>query len=134
LVVLWGPVIVGIVLFGSASAKIPAKDVQISSVNNLYYYWRLVPGCSLVLLGISKLPSVTSDEKIEPSSQSQYVPLGIIFVTKQRSCLFWSCNPADFVFYVAHAKPVSKSYFVYASLAIILITLLATTSTAAGKA
>jgi FHS family L-fucose permease-like MFS transporter len=32
-----GPVIVSIVLFGSAAAKIPASDVKISSVNNLYY-------------------------------------------------------------------------------------------------
>jgi FHS family L-fucose permease-like MFS transporter len=33
-----GPIIVGFVLFGSATAKIPAADVKISSVNNLYLY------------------------------------------------------------------------------------------------
>ncbi|MDB5130033.1 MFS transporter [Mucilaginibacter sp.] len=76
---IWGPVIVGIVLFGSASAKIPAKDVQISSVNNLYMILAGLFIAVAVFFWFSKLPRVTSDEKIEPSNKANR-PLGVIFI------------------------------------------------------
>jgi FHS family L-fucose permease-like MFS transporter len=76
---IWGPVIVGIVLFGSASAKIPAKDVQISSVNNLYLILAGLFIAVAIFFWISKLPRVTSDEKIEPSNKANR-PLGVIFI------------------------------------------------------
>jgi FHS family L-fucose permease-like MFS transporter len=116
-----GPVIVSIVLFGSAAAKIPASEVKISSVNNLYY---ILAGLFILVAAffwISKLPSVTSDEKIEPSSKAN-MPLGIIFVA---FLLILAATP------LSTATGLAKSYFVYASLAIILITLISSISASA---
>ncbi|RYU91119.1 MFS transporter [Mucilaginibacter terrigena] len=76
---IWGPVIVGIVLFGSASAKIPAADVKIASVNNLYLILAGLFIAVAIFFWVSKLPRVTSDEKIEPSNKANR-PLGVIFI------------------------------------------------------
>ncbi|MBL4678048.1 MAG: MFS transporter [Mucilaginibacter sp.] len=119
---IWGPVIVGFVLFGSASAKIPASEVKISSVNTLYM---ILAGLFLAVAAffwISKLPSVTSDEKIEPSNKANK-PLGIIFIA---FLLILAATP------IAQATGIEKSYLVYAALAIILLTLIGSAS-AAGK-
>ncbi len=74
-----GPVVVSIVLFGSASKLIKPEDVQISSVNNLYYILAGLFIAVAIFFWLSKLPSVTSDEKIEPSSKAN-MPLFIIFI------------------------------------------------------
>jgi FHS family L-fucose permease-like MFS transporter len=76
---IWGPVIVGIVLFGSASKKVKPEDVQISSVNNLYYILAGLFIAVAIFFWVSKLPKVTSDEKIEPSNKANK-PLAIIFL------------------------------------------------------
>jgi FHS family L-fucose permease-like MFS transporter len=119
---IWGPVIVGFVLFGSASAKIPASEVKIASVNTLYMILAALFLAVALFFWVSKLPSVTSDEKIESSSKAN-TPLGIIFVA---FLLILAATP------LAQATGVEKQYFVYASLAIILFTLIGTSS-AAGK-
>jgi FHS family L-fucose permease-like MFS transporter len=119
---IWGPVIVGIVLFGSASAKIPASEVKIASVNTLYIILAALFLAVALFFWVSKLPSVTSDEKIEPSHKANK-PLGIIFIA---FLLILAATP------LAQATGIEKSYFVYASLAIILFTLIGTSS-AAGK-
>jgi FHS family L-fucose permease-like MFS transporter len=116
-----GPVIVSIVLFGSASAKIPAADVKISSVNNLYYILAGLFIAVAIFFWVSKLPKVTSDEKIEPSNKAN-LPLGIIFVA---FLLILAASP------LATATNIPKSYFVYASLAIILISLIGSVSASA---
>jgi FHS family L-fucose permease-like MFS transporter len=72
----------------------------------------------------SKLPSVTSDEKIESKQQSQYALRYYICSVPA----YFSCNPAN----KAQATGIHKQYFVYASLAIILFTLVGTIY-AAGK-
>jgi FHS family L-fucose permease-like MFS transporter len=113
-----GPIIVGFVLFGSATAKIPAADVKISSVNNLYYILAGLFIAVAIFFWVSKLPSVTSDEKIEPSNKANR-PLSIIFIA---FLLILAAQP------LTDATGVAKSYFVYASLAIILITLFTTIS------
>lgn len=75
---LMGPVIVSVLLFGTASDAV-AKEVEISSINNLYY---ILAGLFLLVaafFAISKLPQVTSNEKIE-SSPSANFPLFIMII------------------------------------------------------
>jgi len=119
---LLGPVIVSIVLFGSASKLIPAIDVKITAINNLYFILAGLYVAVAIFFWISDLPKVTSDEKIEASHKTN-VPLLIIFVA---FCLVLAAGP------LADATGLAKAYYVYAALAIILITLIASL-TIAGK-
>jgi FHS family L-fucose permease-like MFS transporter len=119
---LLGPVIVSIVLFGGASKLIPAADVKITAINNLYFILAGLFIAVAIFFWISDLPKVTSDEKIEASHKTNF-PLSIIFVA---FCLVLAAGPlADFT-------GIAKAYFVYAALAIILITLIISL-TIAGK-
>lgn len=111
---LLGPVIVSIVLFGSASKLIPAIDVKITAINNLYFILAGLYIAVAIFFWVSNLPKVTSDEKIEASHKTN-VPLLIIFVA---FCLVLAAGP------LADATGVAKAYYVYAALAIILITLI----------
>ncbi|MFB9845232.1 MFS transporter [Mucilaginibacter ginsenosidivorans] len=115
---LLGPVIVSIVLFGSASKLIPAADVNITSVNNLYFILAGLYIAVAIFFWISNLPKVTSDEKIEAGTKTN-LPLLVIFVA---FCLILAAGP------LTQATGLPRSYFVYASLAIILITLIASLS------
>ena len=65
---LMGPVIVSVVLFGTANDAV-AKAVEISSINNLYYILGGLFLAVAIFFAISKLPDVTSTEKIEASSK-----------------------------------------------------------------
>ncbi len=118
---LLGPVIVSIVLFGSASKLIPAIDVKITAINNLYFILAGLYIAVAIFFWVSKLPKVTSDEKIEASHKTN-LPLFIIFIA---FCLVLAAGP------LADATGVAKAYFVYASLAIILITLITSLMSAA---
>jgi len=111
---LLGPVIVSIVLFGSASKLIPAIDVKITAINNLYFILAGLYIAVAIFFWASNLPKVTSDEKIEASHKTN-IPLLIIFVA---FCLVLAAGP------LADATGVAKAYYVYAALAIILITLI----------
>jgi FHS family L-fucose permease-like MFS transporter len=111
---LLGPVIVSIVLFGSASKLIPAIDVKITAINNLYFILAGLYIAVAIFFWVSKLPKVTSDEKIEASHKTNF-PLFIIFIA---FCLVLASGPLSDVTHIA------KAYFVYASLAIILLTLI----------
>jgi FHS family L-fucose permease-like MFS transporter len=113
---LLGPVVVGVILFGSATAKIAAKDVQISSVNNLYYMLAGLFIAVAIFFWFSNLPKVTSDEKIEASPKAN-TPLLIMFLA------FLLILAADPLSKWVH---VPSQYFVYASLAIIVFTLVGT--------
>ncbi len=115
---LLGPVIVSIVLFGSASKLIPAADVKITAVNNLYFILAGLYIAVAIFFWVSNLPKVTSDEKIEASHKTN-MPLFIIFIA---FCLVLAAGP------LSEATHVEKSWYVYASLAIILITLIASLS------
>jgi len=106
-----GPVILSIILFGSASKIIPAADVKITSVNNLYIILAGMFVAVAIFFWVSKLPRITSDEIIEPSKKTT-LPLIIILVA------FFLVNPE----LSAHTN-IPQAYFVYASLIIILITL-----------
>lgn len=111
---LLGPVIVSIVLFGSASKLIPAIDVKITAINNLYFILAGLYIAVAIFFWASNLPKVTSDEKIEASHKTN-VPLLIIFVA---FCLVLAAGP------LADATGIAKADYVYAALAIILITLI----------
>ena len=113
---LLGPIVVSVVLFGSASAKIAASEVKISSINNLYYMLAALFIAVAIFFWFSNLPKVTSDEKIESSSKAN-TPLLIIFVA---FLLILAADP------LSKAIGIPSQYFVYASLAIILSTLVGT--------
>lgn len=126
---LLGPVVVGIILFGSASAKIDAKDVQISSVNNLYYMLAGLFIAVAIFFWFSNLPKVTSDEKIESSSKAN-TPLLIMFLA---FLLILAADPLSAYLNKLLSSDgkkiadiIKSQYFVYASLAIIVLTLVGT--------
>lgn len=112
---LLGPIIVSVLLFGTAAGA-DAKVVEITSVNNLYY---LLAGLFLavaVFFYISKLPKVTSDENIEASPKTN-IPLLVMLVA------FLLILAADVL---SRSSGIPAFYIVYASLFIIVVTLLLT--------
>ncbi|SEP20928.1 MFS transporter [Mucilaginibacter sp. AW1-7] len=120
---LLGPVVVGIILFGSAAAKIEAKNVQISSVNNLYYMLAGLFIAVAIFFWFSNLPKVTSDEKIEASPKAN-TPLLIMFLA---FCLILAADPLSaYLNKLLSSDYIKSQYFVYASLAIIVLTLVGT--------
>lgn len=116
-----GPIAVSIILFGTASAAAP-KEVDIASINTLYYILAGLFLAVALFFFVSNLPKVTSDEKVESSSKTN-LPLFVIFVA---FLLILAAGP------LANATGLSLSIFVYASLLIIILTLFLTLG-AAGK-
>jgi len=110
---LLGPAAISIILFGSASKQLPADQVKISSINDAYVILACLFIAVAIFFWVSKLPKVTSDEKFE-SSKKTILPLFIIFIG---FCLVFIAKPS------AAATGIPESYFVYASLVIILATL-----------
>ena len=117
---LLGPVIVSIVLFGSARKLIPAIDVKITAINNLYFILAGLYIAVAIFFWVSNLPKVTSDEKIEASHKTNF-PLIIIFIA---FCLVLAAGPLSIY------TSLPKAWYVYASLAIILLTLILSSSLA----
>jgi FHS family L-fucose permease-like MFS transporter len=117
-----GPLIVSFVLFGSATKLIPAVDVKITAINNLYFILAGLFIAVAIFFWVSDLPKVTSDDKIEASHKTNW-PLFIIFVA---FCLVLAAGP------LADATGIAKADYVYSALAIILITLIISL-TMAGK-
>jgi len=114
---LLGPIVVGIVLFGTANtAKKEGIKVDISSINTLYYILAGLFIAVALFFWVSKLPKVTSDEKIEQSKKVN-LPLFIIFIA---FLMILAANP------LSKAISIPSQYFVYASLIIILATLIST--------
>ena len=113
---LLGPVVVGFVLFGSASAKIADADVKISSVDNLYYILAGLFIAVAIFFWVSKLPKVTSDEVLEASTKAN-IPLFVIFIA---FLMILAADP------ISKLSSIPSQYFVYASLAIIVFTLVGT--------
>ncbi|MDN3547533.1 MFS transporter [Mucilaginibacter aquaedulcis] len=113
---LLGPIVVSVVLFGSASAKAAASEVKISSINNLYYMLAALFIAVAIFFWFSNLPKVTSDEKMESSSKANK-PLFIIFIA---FLLILAADPLSLAIHIP------SQYFVYASLAIIIFTLVGT--------
>jgi FHS family L-fucose permease-like MFS transporter len=111
---LLGPVVVSVVLFGTATSSTAGADVNISSINNLYYILAGLFIAVAIFFWVSKLPKVTSDEKIEASTKAN-IPLLVLFVA---FLLILAADPISLMI------GVPSQYFVYASLAIILGTLI----------
>jgi FHS family L-fucose permease-like MFS transporter len=110
---LLGPAVISIILFGSACKTLPADQVKISSVNDAYIILAGLFIAVALFFWFSNLPKVTSDEKYE-SSKKTILPLFVMFIG---FCLVFIAKPT------AAATGIPESYFVYASLAIILLTL-----------
>jgi FHS family L-fucose permease-like MFS transporter len=108
-----GPIIVSVVLFGSAVSVTP-KTVEIASINNLYYILAGLFFAVAIFFSIRKLPKVTSDEQIEASHKTN-LPLFVMFVS------FLLILASDIL---TNVSGISKSIFVYLSLFIIVFTLL----------
>lgn len=116
-----GPIIVSVVLFGTISSAEP-KTVEISSINNLYYILAGLFIAVAIFFAVSKLPKITSDEQIESSNKTNG-PLLVMFVS---FLLILASDP------LANMTGIAKPIFVYASLIIIVLTLLFAIS-ASGK-
>nr|WP_294899145.1 MFS transporter [uncultured Pedobacter sp.] len=114
-----GPIIVSLVLFGSAANATP-KTVEIGAINNLYYILAGLFIAVAIFFSISKLPKVTSDEQIEASKKTN-LPLFVMFVA------FLLILLSDFL---AELTSTPKPIFVYAALAIIVLTLVISSSSA----
>lgn len=110
---LFGPVIVSVVLFGTANDAV-AKEVDIKSINNLYYILAGLFLAVAVFFSVSKLPVVTSNETMESSSKSN-APLLIMLVG------FFMMMLVD---PIANSTGINKEILVYSSLAIIIFTLM----------
>jgi len=108
-----GPVIINKLLFGIATNP-DIKLVKISSVNMEYYILAGLFLAVALFFYVSKLPVVTSDEKIE-SSRKANLPLFVILLG---FLLIMAADP------LTAATGISKSYYVYSALAIILLSLI----------
>lgn len=113
---LLGPVVVSVVLFGTAATATAAANVEISSINNLYYILAGLFIAVAIFFRVSNLPKVTSDEKIEASTKAN-VPLFIMFLA---FLMILAADP------ISARTGIPSQYFVYASLVIILGTLVST--------
>ena len=111
-----GPLTVKLILFGTAVSAIAAVDVQISSINTLYYILAGLFIAVAIFFKVSDLPVVTSDQKIEASTKAN-IPLFILFVA---FLLILAADP------ISGKTGLPSQYLVYASLAIILTTLIGT--------
>ena len=109
-----GPIIVSLILFGTASSS-ASKSVDIASINTLYYILAGLFISVAIFFAVSKLPTVTSDEKIE-SSKKTNLPLFIIFIA------FLLILVSD---QLTSISGLSKSVYVYSSLVLIVATLVA---------
>jgi FHS family L-fucose permease-like MFS transporter len=115
-----GPIAVSLILFGSAKGASGTAPVDLSTINNLYY---ILAGLFLAVglfLYVSKLPVVTNDEKVEASNKPT-LPILIMFLA---FCLILVADP------IATAVGVSKAIIIYASLGIILFTLIGSLTSA----
>jgi FHS family L-fucose permease-like MFS transporter len=113
---LLGPIVVSVVLFGTASAASKNAVVEISSINNLYFILAGLFIAVALFFWFSNLPKVTSDEKMESSTKAN-TPLFVIFIA---FLMILAADP------LSNATHIPSQYFVYASLVIILGTLIST--------
>ncbi len=104
---LLGPLAVSFMLFGSAAGN---KEATIGNIETLYFFLAGLFTLAAIIFGFSKMPKVTSDEKIEKSPKAMYVLLaiGIIFL------------PVLFADWIKDQTGIAKPVVIYASLVIIL--------------
>ncbi|RZJ90791.1 MAG: MFS transporter [Chryseobacterium sp.] len=110
---LMGPVIVSVVLFGTANDAV-AKVVDITSINNLYYILAGLFFAVAIFYAVTKLPDVTSNEKIESSPKSN-TPIVVMILG---FLMILAASP------LSKLSGVDEQIFIYSSLAIIIVSLL----------
>lgn len=101
---LMGPVIVSVLLFGTANDATP-KDVEISSINNLYYILAGLFLAVAIFYALIKLPQVTSHEKIESSPSANFplfiMIIGFVMVLAAKSLSEWTGLTEDKFTYIS---------------------------------
>ncbi len=110
---LMGPVIISVVLFGTANDSV-AKTIELSSINNLYYILAGLFLAVAIFFGVSKLPEVTANEKIETSSK----PTEPLIIMILGFLMVAAAGP------ISKITGINKPYLVYSSFLIILAALL----------
>jgi FHS family L-fucose permease-like MFS transporter len=127
-----GPIAVSLILFGSTKGASGTAPVQLSTINNLYYILAGLFLAVALFLYIKKLPIVTNDEKIEASNKPT-LPILIMFLA---FCLILVADPiaaSSAYRYLANLIPsahLNKAAIIYASLAIIIFTLIGSLTSA----
>nr|WP_294795427.1 MFS transporter [uncultured Mucilaginibacter sp.] len=111
-----GPLVVKLLLFGSATSQIKGAQVEITAINTLYYILAGLFIAVAIFYRVSDLPKATSDEKTEASTKAN-LPLAILFIA---FLLILVADP------ISTKTGIPSQYFVYASLVIILTTLVGT--------
>ncbi len=104
---LLGPLAVSFMLFGSVSA---AKEATLGNIETVYFILAGLFTLAAIIFSFSKLPKVTSDEKLERSPKALTVLLiiGLVFL------------PILFADAIKESTGIPKSVIIYASLIIIL--------------
>lgn len=104
---LLGPLAVSFMLFGSVSA---AKEATLGNIETVYFILAGLFTVAAIIFAFSKLPKVTSDEKLERSPKALVVLLiiGLVFL------------PILFADAIKTSTGIPKSVIIYASLIIIL--------------
>jgi FHS family L-fucose permease-like MFS transporter len=121
-----GPIAVSIILFGSAKGASSSSSVDLSTINNLYYILAGLFLAVALFLYVSKLPVVTTDEKVE-ASKKPTTPLIIMFVAfclilvADQLALFFTGGSAGSD---THKTETVKAIIIYTALGIIIITLI----------
>ncbi|MES2426674.1 MAG: MFS transporter [Bacteroidota bacterium] len=121
-----GPIAVSIILFGSAKGASSSSSVDLSTINNLYYILAGLFLAVALFLYVSKLPVVTTDEKVE-ASKKPTTPLIIMFVAfclilvADQLALFITGGSAALD---PHKTETIKAAIIYTALAIIIVTLI----------
>src|ERR1700722_234247 len=108
-----GPIAIKLILFGRASSIIPPDQISLTAVDTLYYVLAAVLLLLAVFFWVSKLPKVTSDEKIEISKKPN-LPLFFLFIA---FLLMAGVNQFSAI------TGVPKAFFVYPSLLLVMLTL-----------
>lgn len=116
---LLGPVVVSIMMFGSASAKAAAK-ADITVVNTLYYILAALFIVIALFFKLTKLPEVTSHDPVKPAAKT-IRPLTFLFIA---FVLVLAADP------LAVWLNVPAYWFIYAPLGIVVATLAVTFFTA----
>lgn len=111
-----GPLVVKLLLFGTATSAIKPAEVEISSINTLYYILAGLFIAVALFFKVSDLPKATSDEKTEASTKAN-LPLFVLFIA---FLMILAADP------LSTKTGVPSQYFVYASLLIIVSTLVST--------
>jgi FHS family L-fucose permease-like MFS transporter len=115
---LLGPLIVSVLLFGSATAVNPNPDV--SSIQELYFFLAGLFIFAAIVFSVAKLPKTTINEKLErsPKALRTLIIIGLVFL------------PVLFAEAIREQTGIEKAYIIVGSLVVILTLLFVTMITA----